>query len=283
MFVSRSKSVGRSSSSMAPVLAEGTEPSSPKVTCVGQVRIRKRNKNGDVAKRSPPKSVRSDASLRWRCLKRVLLCSFVSRRKKARRLYRVFSCCWWRKLEAAKDTREAAAAEAPPPIAFVREMKVESESESQSEGGEEETKVFVSSSAMSAATNSSSSPPKNALMLMRCRSAPHNRSSALALCRFPVSPIAASESEEEEKEEVGKGEKMEEKGRESCNGRLEEEDGRCSSTAQLAVLMRCKSEPAKQAEKLMEVSYMLNGSDEGVVKADQEAGPTPSPLPVLLH
>ena len=167
----------------------------------------------------------------------------------------------------------------------------EEKEEEEDEEENEETRVFVSSSsAGDASATTHSDPPKNALLLMRCRSAPHNRSSALALCRFPVSPIPASESEEEEAKGV------EERETESSNlsSKDEDKDSRCSSTSQRplqqspASLTRCKSEPAKKAEKLMEVSYSkLNGSGGGSGKGGlgivQEEGPTTSPPPILLH
>lgn len=89
-------------------------------------------------------------------------------------------------------------------------------------------------------------PPKNALVLMRCRSAPHNRSSALATRFFPIS--VAGEGEGGRKWE---NKEAESNGSESDDGRVEEEeeDTRGPSSQPL-FLKRCKSEPETKAVRL---------------------------------
>lgn len=143
------------------------------------------------------------------------------------------------------------------------------------EGGEEEKSAAAEEDALA---SSSAAPPKNALLLMRCRSAPQNRSSPLT-ARFAAAPSPTQDAaparaspspapsprkaaavgrvddtwqdleavpaagKQEEEEEV-RGEEHEEEDEE------EEEEMRCSSARPL-VLPRCKSEPATTAAAKM--------------------------------
>ncbi|PKA62670.1 hypothetical protein AXF42_Ash012257 [Apostasia shenzhenica] len=170
LFASRSRSVGRASA--PPVDAgENGEPSSPKVTCIGQVRIRKKGKMW----RGWPIGLRFEGNARHR---------------------------------QRMEPIDADPALTPPPAAL-----------SSSVWGDWGKPIAAECEREDADRTDSSTPPKNALILMRCRSAPHNRSSALSI-RFG----GVMEEEEED----------------------EEEEARCPSSRPL-FLKRCKSEPARMA------------------------------------
>lgn len=255
MFVSRSKSVRRSSSSSAAIDPDGGDPSSPKVTCIGQVRIRNRNRN-----KNKSNSKNSSRSAPYRC-------QYLFRTQKCYSPCSFFFC-WRKQKKEADKAAEAEAEAAAPPIPFVREFKLESGSEEELDyqnAEDEETRVFVPSS--------TPLPPKNALLLMRCRSAPHNRSSALAVSCFPTTPVPAASETKETRERAEENMVEEETaGRES----------RSPPPTQMPTgLMRCKSEPAKRAERLIEVSYCCKWNGSG-----KKWGLTPSPpaaAPILLH
>lgn len=93
---------------------------------------------------------------------------------------------------------------------------------------ESETRVFV--------------PPKNALILMRCRSAPHNRSSFLATRFFAAGDDEGNRKEEDEALKGTESNKFREE--------EEEEETRLASSRPL-FLTRSNSEPAKKAARLV--------------------------------
>lgn len=129
--------------------------------------------------------------------------------------------------------------------------KSERKDEGEFEYDESETRVFVA--------------PKNALILMRCRSAPHNRSSALAT-RY---------SSAGDDGDCGKGEDETVKGTESSREEEEEEDIRCPSSQPL-FLKRSNSEPAKKAARLAapEAGRCSQNGDDG----NQRSTKSPSHL-----
>lgn len=171
---------------------ETQEPTSPKVTCMGQVRARRSSSNKQPCK---ARNRRVGAKARRRCkwLQNALLCRHVARNMKSR-------CCGpaWRKwvlfIQVGFRRKGETRQDSPK-----SEQKFGNNIEfSQREDGEEEeeeledvekevvAKVFVSNSC---------SPPKNAFLLTRCRSAPY-RSSSLA-SRFWESPLGTEETEEQ--------------------------------------------------------------------------------------
>ncbi|KAI4310724.1 hypothetical protein MLD38_035679 [Melastoma candidum] len=168
----------------APVAGADTkEPSSPKVTCMGQVRAR-RSKHGQR---------RTGRHGRWRCrwIPRIILCRVLKCGARVRfPSFRLSSCCFlgWPKWgsvfrfgsrgrsgkwgfgsgeEDFRDGREDVVGE-------------------DEDDGEMGRKVNCLGS-------SPSSPPKNALILTRCRSAPYT-STSLA-CRFWGSPFDPEKTE----------------------------------------------------------------------------------------
>ncbi|RDY07122.1 hypothetical protein CR513_08795, partial [Mucuna pruriens] len=225
-----SRSRGRSRSTTTMFLRkkntaiETQEPSSPKVTCMGQVR--------SSVKRVPTAPTKS------RCC-----CWWVPRALFFHRLIKPGSCfpcqckpVWpnWGFLRRKK--RDSKVTEASPET----ELKFRERPNPNEESAEGESRVnpvgFVSESAIT--------PPRNALLLTRCRSAPYTR-------RFV--------NEETEDENRGNRDpKLEAKLR--FFRELEESlRERISMETECARLTRCKSEPARTAQKL---HRDLNGSSK---------------------
>ncbi|XP_010253568.1 PREDICTED: uncharacterized protein LOC104594793 [Nelumbo nucifera] len=251
---------------------ETQEPSSPKVTCMGQVRVR-RSKQA-AAKAGFTKAATSPkCSCLW--IREALFCNRSAKKPKPRasgsvwRRWLLFIQLGYRKkVEVVENPAR-------------REPEPEyTEEESDSEEEDEEAKVFLSSS-----------PPKNALLLMRCRSDPY-RSSSLA-SRFWGSPSAAENAEEktehglrgsasaeegeeeeepnldkgptcrdsaaesrmdpETEEKLGFGEGLESSSnaRTRSTTKSEEETSKTiGGPARPLILTRCKSEPARRSGKL---------------------------------
>lgn len=224
LFCARNKSVGRSSIASQAAIATGEvgEPSSPKVTCIGQVRICS-EKTSEV----PPKEMRPCGQ----CFRRDLLCSFFPSAKKSKGGER--RSLWRRWVSGGRSCRyQRQEQESPrgPPLEFV-----------------------VIREAEEAATPLPPSPPKNALLLMRCRSAPHNGVSSLAtVARGTVSLLPEHEPLASRTVEKGLGEarkKKETKGNWSERPAAtdeEEEEGRGSESQRSLVLTRSQSEPARR-------------------------------------
>ncbi|KAJ0028182.1 hypothetical protein Pint_35588 [Pistacia integerrima] len=272
-----SRSRGRSRSSPMFVLRRKTaaietqEPTSPKVTCMGQVRVRRSKQPG---KRTGAPTTKR----RCKWIKKAFFCSHFDGKVKPKSLRPV-----WRKWvmfcrmsfrSKSKIREESSKTESK--FGSKSEGFVQEEAE---EEEEEEAKVFVSTS---------SSPPRNALLLTRCRSAPY-RSSSLA-SRFWGSPLASEETEQEEArtttktESQNRGDENPTSGRESIcrdsdqesrmDPETEEKLGVCKEfdapinkirerfmkseevkteemvTVHPLILTRCKSEPARTGERL---------------------------------
>ncbi|KAG9453376.1 hypothetical protein H6P81_006280 [Aristolochia fimbriata] len=215
---SRSRKV-RSSPMFRRKGVDSPEPGSPKVTCMGQIRVRKSRQHA-----SSPRRPRL-------CLH--TLFSFSSPRKPNWR--NLFASCFQKKVQGPeysqnKDLsprREAATKAAG--VAVVAEEEL-----ARSEGD------FATPT-----------PPKNALLLMRCRSEPH-RSSVLANQFWgspgePRNPGSKEDKEEEEDEEEAE-EEEEEQGKRDGRRRLSEGDrwleriGRSGPV----ILTRCRSEPGRR-------------------------------------
>ncbi|CAL4895917.1 unnamed protein product [Urochloa decumbens] len=216
MFVSR----GRSRA------ADG-EPSSPKVTCIGQVRMRKGKKAAAKAKAKASAPEKGGAKGYCRCLKKAFLCGglfeFDSRKRRQKapspEVERVARRSPW--VFSSRDVAVAAAPKAADPnlrsggkgeghdveddeeemvvgVGVFGSIGREEGEKKMGIGGcgeevEEEDEEEREAQLVSSATTT---PPKNALLLMRCRSAPQNRTSPLT-SRFltaAASPAAAAPS-----------------------------------------------------------------------------------------
>ncbi|GJN36210.1 hypothetical protein PR202_gb25050 [Eleusine coracana subsp. coracana] len=216
MFVSSTRG-GRSRASSG----DGGEPSSPKVTCIGQVRMQ-RNKGKKKQKKAKPgvgpaKTEKASKGGYCRCLKKAFLCGGLfefDRRRKSRRSKHAAAPPPEVEVEqrasgrrspwvfSSRDVAVAAAPAAPKP-AGARSAR----------GEEEEVEVFRSVGRKSApadeeeladggrkelepeaelVSSATTTPPKNALLLMRCRSAPQNRTTPLTARFLPVDAAAPS-------------------------------------------------------------------------------------------
>ncbi|XP_051208550.1 uncharacterized protein [Lolium perenne] len=302
MFVSRR--------SRAAAGADG-EPSSPKVTCIGQVRMRKGKKGGKKGPSAPaPARASTPEKARGycRCLKKAFLCGGLfgfdrgGRKHKApspvsersRRSPWVFS---------SRDVAVAAAPKQPDP----RSDRAEEEDDEEmgvgvgvfcsveTDEGEEPginshtaEEVEEAGEVAELASSATTTPPKNALLLMRCRSAPQNRTSPLtarfaaanapspvqetveitptASARASPSPrkpemvpverddddkwqeMLASAAQEQQEQQEARAAQEDES--DDYDEEEEAEELRCSSARPL-VLPRCKSEPATTAAAKM--------------------------------
>lgn len=261
---------------------ETQEPSSPKVTCMGQVRVRRSAKQAATA--GPGRSRRAGNPTKRRCkwLRNALFCHHIAwkiKPKSCRPAWRkcilFFQVGFRRKAKIREDSSKVEQK-------FGNNSEFsEQECEEEEEGEIEAAKVFV---------YNSSSPPKNALSLTRCRSAPY-RSSSLAN-RFWGSPLRTEETEQRAEQENREEHAETEKPTSDRESTLDQESRICPETeakleflkefegsiterfiksenlerlqageavdsVQPLILTRCKSEPARTAEKL------ISGNREG--------------------
>ncbi|XP_023005213.1 uncharacterized protein LOC111498309 [Cucurbita maxima] len=193
-----SKSRGRRSSPMmfmrkknnATTAHETQEPSSPKVTCIGQVRVRRS---------STRRRKRRCASTRRRCcwFRAALFCPWFLRKNKPnsspifQRWVSFFQGGFRRKPKIRIDSPPPPPRETPfHGRAEISNPDTQVAAAVHDDDEEATAKAFIPSN---------SSPPKNALLLTRCRSAPY-RSTSLA-SRFWGSPLRNDENLKEEEEE----------------------------------------------------------------------------------
>uniref|UniRef100_A0A1D1ZGW6 Uncharacterized protein At1g76070 n=1 Tax=Anthurium amnicola TaxID=1678845 RepID=A0A1D1ZGW6_9ARAE len=301
MFVARR----RSASSVD--IHDEKEPSSPKVTCIGQVRINKRKCSTSFSSSSSSRSKQQPQGCR--CLQRGFFCNPFSRRLNVRfgrppssapspppyrhhpprpRGWRRWlllprpGCYWQRKAQRQQQHLWEEDGPGTPAGAPAAKPGSDDEGERSEQGDteedeEEETKVFVP-------TN----PPKNALLLMRCRSAPHRPAcppdrfwvsspygaegdgaagGAAAPAPWDVYPshrehwggeTLSNDSVATRESRVGIHDSVDEQ------GEGEEEDREVAAvgpspsfSSRPLILTRCKSEPARRAAKLAapEASY----------------------------
>ncbi|XVF07947.1 hypothetical protein REPUB_Repub06bG0183100 [Reevesia pubescens] len=276
-----SRSRGRSRSSpmfvrKKNIAIETQEPTSPKVTCMGQVRVKRSKQTGSAKPGRPGAPTCRRNRCKW--IRNALFCNHFPGKVKAKPFFRP-SWKKWGTFFHMESCRKSKTGEDSSKFRNIIEGSVEEneedeEEEEESEENEKEAKIFVSSFC--------SSPPKNALILTRCRSAPY-RSSSLA-CRFWGSPLANQETEGTELE--NRGFKEEERNptpeKESIcrnsdqdskmNSETEEKPGFCNELKEKKIektenneelkkaehfgnvrpliLTRCKSEPARTAERL---------------------------------
>ncbi|XP_006361818.1 uncharacterized protein [Solanum tuberosum] len=218
------------------------EPSSPKVTCIGQVRVRRSSNNTtkkhqQIEEKKTPKTTTCCCKFQCKIIKLHRPKSLISNLKK-------WVCCFpfgycVKKVESAQKVQKIVTTNAEIAI---------SESE-ENENGYADSHI---------------NPPKNALILTRCRSAPY-RSSSLA-SKFWGSPLNSQnpqnnirELEEDEEEEekpppvlekpiIGDLGSRKSHGNEEMQSSVNEESSK--ACVHPLLLTRCKSDPAKTGERL---------------------------------
>ncbi|KAJ8753969.1 hypothetical protein K2173_001867 [Erythroxylum novogranatense] len=167
------------------------EPSSPKVTCMGQVRVRRSKQ--DKTQRTKQKS-------RCRWIPSIFFCH----REKAKLKLKCFRPAWFkwvlffrpglrRNPEISEGSSRIEPEFGPRSSGGVFQRSSEEDAEDDGEEEEEEElhRVYVPTAV---------TPPKNAFLLTRCRSAPY-RSSSLA-CRFWGSPLSSEETESKQRTDL---------------------------------------------------------------------------------
>lgn len=262
---------------------ETQEPSSPKVTCMGQVRVRRSSKQVAAKRPRPPTD---GAPTRCRCscswIRNSLFCHHLPAKIKPKPcqpvwpnwgFFRVGS--FRRKPSKAREDSHSTQTESN----FRDRCSDESGREyDELEEKEYEERDYANSNA-NAFVSKSCTPPKNALLLTRCRSAPY-RSSSLAN-RFWGSPLRSEETGEEQRTELENRQHAENEKTTSQRDSVEKEsEGKLGFFKELEdsikerlikseniqelkgiergggdsvhplVLTRCKSEPARTAQKL---------------------------------
>lgn len=245
------------------------EPSSPKVTCIGQVRVRRSSKSKP---KTTPRKGRTTSRNRpcWWLMKTFYWLRISSRLHKPRlgvlrrffRKWGLFFCTGYcNKSDAREDSfRVDLNQKTQMNQNHVGSSKNSIENENLGARVQENKEDFLESS----------SPPKNALLLIRCRSAPYRASSLAG--RFWGSPLGAA-AEAEEAVEDTKSETQSKHnfqklknpicknvGEESRNSRESDELGNSvdnlqdlnanSGAVHPLLLTRCKSEPARTGERL---------------------------------
>ncbi|KAG6511920.1 uncharacterized protein LOC121976208 [Zingiber officinale] len=252
MFVSRSRSRGRAAGTGAA--AEEGEPSSPKVTCIGQVRIRNKKRATPGKQRnatSPKKRRRGSCLVSCHCFHKAFLCVVFKTPPGGGGGLRRW--LWRRRWGGVRSGRSGRYQErkkpdpvkSPPLPEFVTCATKESDQEDSGEEKEERAAAACEEEPRaSLSSETASSPPKNALLLMRCRSAPHNRASSLATARFALPPAeefvqqpAAGEEPAQEAEAEAEAEE----------DHQVEDEAKGSESQRPLVLPRSKSEPARRA------------------------------------
>ncbi|KAH6825692.1 hypothetical protein C2S53_002316 [Perilla frutescens var. hirtella] len=237
------------------------EPSSPKVTCIGQVRVRRSAKSKAVKRRR-----------RRRCwwLKKPLLCGKISPRFLRKNPLGGMLCkCGWffrwgycKKVDTtdsfkvysnSKSGRKSENLDAAVNSGNCSERDYMNKYENLGAGSQQNKRGFLEPSSSS----SSSSPPKNALMLTRCRSAPY-RSSSLG-GRFWGSPLPEKDDENGAKlDELGSPINVDEEEKSSKEMEMISSAETIQEMKKIGggavhplLLTRCKSEPARTGERLL--------------------------------
>ncbi|CAL5207204.1 unnamed protein product [Lathyrus oleraceus] len=232
----RSRGRSKSSNSMFQILRkknttslETKEPSSPKVTCMGQVRVKRSSKQ-------PTKKGISGDGPPTKC--------------RCRFWWAPHTECWFRRKGKAS---KVSTKNVPKSKESEREEQQHEEEENRVVKVKVKVKAFVSH-ANDCSSSFCSTPPRNALLLTRCKSAPY-RSSSLA-SRFWSSPIRNEETEQlSEKQAVSRlrffkeledsvRERMSES--ESVGELKRKEEVKVDSVAFPIVLTRCKSERTRR-------------------------------------
>lgn len=243
-----------------PVI-ETQEPSSPKVTCIGQVRVRRSSKHSDSGPR-PSKTTPSSKQQRpWWCVPRTL---FYTKRLKPRSFRPMWRKCslffrfgYCRKSNIRRDSSKVETETDGRDQFKVDETEEEEEEE---DDGQEETRYATG-------RFSYSSPPKNAFILTRCKSAPY-RSSSLG-SRFWGSPLSTGDVEDEQN---NKGLQQEDQQQEPEEKQVEDEPNNSDSASE--------SRDDQETDGNSSISKQLQGSINGRISQESiEGGPV---LPLIL-
>jgi len=240
-----SRSRGRSRSTTTIFLRkkntaiETQEPSSPKVTCMGQVRVKR-----SAAKRVPAAAAAAAAEgapTKCWCRWWVPCALFFNRLAKPSVCF-PFQCkrVWPNWGFSRRNKRDSKVTEA----SSKTELNFRARSNPNYDDSESESRATLGAFV----SNTTTTPPRNALLLMRCRSAPYPR-------RFLNEETEAENRVPDEKNRDPKFEaklrffkELEESLRERI---MESEKARDEShSARPLVLTRCKSEPARTTQKL---------------------------------
>nr|XP_043614095.1 uncharacterized protein LOC122586047 [Erigeron canadensis] len=223
------------------------EPSSPKVTCIGQVRVRRSKKTTTATTTSNVATTAGSAAVLRRKSRNIICRCF--RKLKPRSIFNVlskwvsfFRCGYCESSTFLDDSPVDVCA----PVSVIKQVAGKNGDEQEKEEEQEDINQGLISK----------SPPKNAFLLTRCRSAPY-RSSSLAN-KFWESGMEKKEEEEiSEKIKNLKIKKEDEnenvevnEGGSKCNERNEVEELKAVKEVPL-ILNRCKSEPARTWKQLL--------------------------------
>ncbi|KAL8255184.1 hypothetical protein R6Q59_033405 [Mikania micrantha] len=216
------------------VIETTQEPSSPKVTCIGQVRVRRSKK---TKKTTAGTTLRRHRNRHCRYLKKLKPRSFCNIWSKLSKWVSVFRC------GNCKTTGDVHVSQAVNEIPMSVSQNVtgdiekeEQEHEQEHEQEQEENEDVISRSL-----------PENAFLLTRCRSAPY-RSSSLASI-FRESTMAETRKDQEVAEDI-------------TNQTIKDQDDTCNESngddqelkpikSSPLILSRCKSEPARRWDQLL--------------------------------
>ncbi|MCD7462812.1 hypothetical protein HAX54_049395 [Datura stramonium] len=268
------------------------EPSSPKVTCIGQVRVRRPSKSTGNRRTRRSSSIRKQQKhqKQQERQKGPCCCNFRVKLQRPKSLISVvrkwvgcfrFGYCGGRRRRV--ETVDSSSRVESTQRVQSRVSTTSSDSiENAAATATVKTEPFVTDNEDGFMSSNSNTPPKNALILTRCRSAPY-RSSSLA-GRFWGSPLNHSSSETENQipqinvqqnpvlenpisspkdDENGDlvsrkshgSEQEEEETQSSINGgsssREEEQKNGGGDHVHPLLLTRCKSEPARTGERLI--------------------------------
>ncbi|CAJ1968486.1 unnamed protein product [Sphenostylis stenocarpa] len=237
---SRSRGRSRSTTTIFPrkknTAIETQEPSSPKVTCMGQVRVKR-----STGKRVP--SAADGAPTKCRCRWRVPHALFFSRLTKPSFCF-PFQCkrVWPNWGFSRRDKRDSKVTETSPKT----ELNFRLRSNPNYDDSESENRATPSAFV----SNTTTTPPRNALLLTRCRSAPYSYPRRLWNEEIEAENRVPDEKNIDPKFEAKLRffKELEESLRERI---MESEKAReDSDSARPLVLTRCKSEPARTTQKL---------------------------------
>lgn len=190
------------------------EPSSPKVTCIGQVRARRSSKSKTTSRprKRPPPSSSSSCSCSCSssccccsgcCPPTIIPCCHLKtpRIRKPRSFCRpfhkfvlYFRSGYCKKIDVRDDCFSSSSSRVVVSTTQRGQNHVNSANSNSGAGDIEDNEANGGETKEDFLESSTTSPPKNALLLTRCRSAPY-RSSSLA-SRFWGSPLGASDGTE---------------------------------------------------------------------------------------
>ncbi|XP_076888915.1 uncharacterized protein LOC143539508 [Bidens hawaiensis] len=165
------------------------EPSSPKVTCIGQVRVRRSNNKTTAATTSLHRLCR--------CLRSIKSKPFITVWTQCFSLFQSRSCCWSCYYCNTSNNNSVDLHASPSPV--VTETVIDTVTTGYGEVGklkqqeqqEDENEIFEKVDNIINETT-----PKNALLLTRCRSAPYRSSSLASIFRESMMEKTGEEEEE---------------------------------------------------------------------------------------